>query len=167
MKNYIGKILILASLVGNQFAISCTKETSATLTADVTPEDYRNDSFLRLPEQELKGLRADVTFRTLPPTARRTHAIDLCLTNRESSFKTNVYIQQIILAGFTTQFRHPPVTTLWTLGSSADYPMVASWNIYNAPLRGTLQILVRYEDKLGRGTNVTFQWAVPLSTPPL
>lgn len=145
--------------------ISCAEVRPVTSIPSVNPSGPRDDPAVQLPTQELKGLLASVTFRSLLPSATRTHAIDLRLTNRESSAKSNVSIERITLDRLATQFHRPPSVTLWDRGSGIDYPMVATWNLPTPPPHATLQILVRYENSRGNVVDVQFHWDVRFDMP--
>ncbi len=162
---YSRSIITLLCLAASQFMISCAEVGPVTSIPAVDPSGPADDPAVQLPPQELRGLLASVTFRTLIPDVSRTHAIDLRLTNRESSAKSNVSIERITLDRVVTQFRRPPSMTLWNRGSGIDYPMVACWNLPSPPPRATLQILVRYENSRGKVVDVQFHWDVRFDLP--
>lgn len=162
---YTRQIISVLCLALSQFIVSCAQVPPATSIPAVDPNAPLDDPTVQLPSQEMKGLLAQVTFRSLLPTASRTHAIDLRLSNRESSAKNNVRIERVTLDRFSTQFSRPPSITLWTRGSGIDYPMLASWNLPSPPPRCTLKILVRYENSRRSVVDVPFQWDVRFDTP--
>jgi hypothetical protein len=158
----IRNIFILATALLSFAAMACGPHWSdpPALPSLPPPSDIRQFE-TRLPEQEMRGLRAAADFKVLHYPIQYTHSLDLRLTNRDSAPKTNVRVERITLDGFVTEFTPPPPATLWQRGSSVDYPSIALWTLPGSlRARVPLEVLVRYEDRFGKGIVVQFRWEV-------
>jgi hypothetical protein len=90
-----------------------------------------------LPPQLVRGLEMTGHFRSSavwatadsPSRPVESHVLDLRLTNRHSSPKRNVRIESSRLGRFAGRFSPTHPQTLWTRGSSCEFPSVAGWNI--------------------------------------
>jgi hypothetical protein len=114
-----------------------------------------------LPPQYRAGLRVEATLRTSRAPWGRGHALDLRLTNLEDDAKRRVTVEKVTLGHALTEFRRPPVVTLWRRGSTIDYPAVATWPVREPPVRvmRPLVVVVHYDGRHG-GVVAPFQWDV-------
>jgi hypothetical protein len=159
---YVQSILILAASLLSVAGAGCTTHTAdpAEPLGLSPPSDGRQIE-TALPDQELKGLLAQAAFKRLYDPVLHTHSLDLRLTNREGEPRRNVRVERITLASYLTQFTPPPPATLWNRGSSVDYPSIAFWTLPAAlRTRLPLDVLVRYEDRFGKGVVAQFRWEV-------
>jgi|SRR5689334_24643444 len=157
---------IFALLIGMLMvaAAGCARrgEASADMPNPPPPSDEPRVA-AQLPDQQAKGLLATANFRQLHLPNQFSHTLDLRLTNREGSSKMNVSVEQVNLSGFMTYFVPAPTTTLWTRGSSVDYPAIASWKLPpGLRAQAPLEVVVRFEDPTGKGVIAKFKWEVTI-----
>ena len=135
---------------------------ASTARSPLPPSDEKRVA-AELPEQQVKGLLATAYFKRPDHPGVFTHSLDLKLTNREEIPKMNVTIERVSLGGYMTYFGPPPTVTLWSRGSSMDYPVIASWIFPpGARTRAPLDVVVRYEDTTGKGVTAHFHWEVTI-----
>ena len=160
---YIKNMLLVASLSAFAAVGCATHGTDLSDAPNLPPPSDTRQIDAKLPEQELKGLVAQAEFKSLYDPVEYTHGLDLRLTNRDGEPKRNVRVQQITLGGYFTHFTPPAPATLWHMGSSVDYPSVAYWTLPGSlRARMPLEVVVRYEDRFGKGAVALFRWKVTI-----
>ncbi len=156
-------LLVAASLLTFAAADCGNNGTGPADPPSLSPPSDTHQIETKLPDQELKGLLAQADFKSLYDPVQYTHSLNLRLTNRDGAPKRNVRVERITLDGYLTQFTPPPPATLWNRGSSVDYPSIAFWTLPGSlRTRAPLEVLVRYEDRYGKGIVAQFRWEVTI-----
>ena len=150
----------LSLLVGFLSAVGCASRAIVTSS----PALSGNPS---LPSQELYGLQASAHLRhvcaTSPTSSGETHLLDVELFNLQSSPKYNVGIESVRLGAFQARFTPTQTVTLWSRGSSGEFPSVAGWCFSDPPSSTQpLEVLVRFEPHGRRPTVAVYRWQISI-----